>query len=345
MPKKTANTKSYEDIVRDAKAKKFAPIYLLMGEEAYYIDMVSNYIAEQALAPEERDFNQDIIYATSETQAKNIINAAKRYPMMSERRLIVVREAQNISKAEFDKLQPYALKPLESTVLILCYKHGTIDRRKAVVAAINKVGVVYESAKFYDSELPQFIQRYLKRKGFTMEDKAVVMMADFIGSDLSHLAGEIDKLVVSVGNERKALTAADVEAVIGVSKDYNNFELITALAMKDVLKANKIVNYFNKNQKTNPPFKTLPFVFNFFSNLMLYHYAPDKTEQGLLKQLELKSTWQLKDYNLAARNYSARKTMNIIAKIRETDAKIKGVESGNTDPGDIMRELVFFILH
>ena len=171
------------------------------------------------------------------------------------------------------------------------------------------------------------------------------MMADYVGTDLSHLVGELDKLIVSVGEGRKQLNAADVEAVIGVSKDYNNFELITALATKDVMKANQIVNYFNKNSKTNPPFKTLPFVFNFFANLMLYHYAPDKSEQGLLQQLGLKSAWQLKEYNLAARNYSARKTMNIIAKIRETDAKIKGVESGSTDPGDIMRELVFFILH
>ncbi|MBR3092613.1 MAG: DNA polymerase III subunit delta [Bacteroidaceae bacterium] len=345
MPKKTANTLTYEDIVRDARAKKFAPVYLLMGEESYYIDMISNYIAEQALQPEERDFNEDIIYATPDTEAKNIINAAKRYPMMSERRLIVVREAQNISKSEFDKLQAYAAKPLLSTVLVICYKHGTVDRRKGTVAAINKNGVVYESAKFYDRELPPFINRYLQRKGFTMEEKAVVMMADYVGTDLSHLVGELDKLIVSVGEGRKQLNAADVEAVIGVSKDYNNFELITALATKDVMKANQIVNYFNKNSKTNPPFKTLPFVFNFFANLMLYHYAPDKSEQGLLQQLGLKSAWQLKEYNLAARNYSARKTMNIIAKIRETDAKIKGVESGSTDPGDIMRELVFFILH
>ena len=345
MPKKTANTMSYEDIVRDAKAKKFAPLYLLMGEEAYYIDMISNYISEQVLQPEERDFNEDIIYATSETEAKNIINSAKRYPMMSERRLIVVREAQNISKSEFDKLQSYAAKPLRTTVLILCYKHGTVDRRKAVVAAINKNGVVYESAKFYDRELPPFINRYLKRKGYTMEDKAVVMMADYVGTDLSHLVGELDKLIVSVGEGRKQLTAADVEAVVGLSKEYNNFELITALAMKDVMKANRIVNYFNKNQKTNPPFKTLPFVFNFFASLMLYYYAPDKSEQGLLQQLGFKSAWQLKDYNIAAKNYTARKTMNIIAKIRETDAKIKGVEAGSTEPGEVMRELIFFILH
>ena len=345
MPKKTSNTISYEDIVRDARAKKFAPIYLLMGEESYYIDMVSNYIAEQALLPEERDFNEDIIYATSETEAKNIINAAKRYPMMSERRLIVVRGAQNIRKDEFDKLLPYAAKPMPSTVLVLCYKHGTVDRRKAVVTAINKVGVVYESAKFYDKELPAFINQYLRRKGYTMDPKAVVIMADFVGTDLSHMASELDKLIVSVGQERKQLTSEDVEAVVGVSKDYNNFELITALATKDVLKANKIINYFNKNQKTNPPFKTLPFIFNFFSNLMLYYYAPDKTEQGLMQQLGFKSTWQLKEYHIAARNYTARKTMNIIAKIRETDAKAKGVEAGSTEPGDTMTELIFFILH
>lgn len=345
MPKKTANTMSYEDIVRDVKAKKFAPLYLLMGEEAYYIDMISNYITEQALQPEDRDFNQDIIYATSETEAKSIINSAKRYPMMSERRLIVVREAQNIKKDEFDKLQPYAAKPVPSTILIFCYKHGTLDRRKAVVAAINKNGIVYESAKFYDRELPPFIVRYLKRKGYTMDDKAVALMADSVGTDLSNLAGELDKLIVSVGETKKHLDAADVEAVVGVSKEYNNFELITALAVKDVMKANKIVNYFNKNQKTNPPFKTLPFLFNFFANLMLYHYAPDKSEQGLLQQLGFKSAWQLKEYNMAAKNYTARKTMNIIAKIRETDAKIKGVESGTTEPGEIMRELLFFILH
>lgn len=345
MPKKTANTQTYEDIVRDIKAKNFAPIYLLMGEEAYYIDAISNYIIEQALAPEERDFNQDIIYATPETQAKSIISAVKRYPMMSERRLVVIREAQNIGKAEFDKLQAYAANPMKSTVFVMCYKHGVVDRRKAVVAAINKNGVVYESAKFYDRELPAFINRYLKRKGYAMEEKAVAIMADYVGTDLTTLATEIDKLIVSVGEERKMLTAADVEAVVGVSKDYNNFEFVSALAVKDILKSNKIVNYFNKNPKENSPFKTLPFIFNFFSSLMLYHYSPDKTEQGLMQQLGFKSAWQLKDYHVAAKNYSARKTMDIIGMIRETDAKLKGVESGSTDQGDIMRELLFFILH
>lgn len=336
-------TISHREIVDQIRNKDYKPIYLLMGEESYYIDRISEFIADNVLTESERDFNQQIIYCTRETQVGDIINAARRYPMMAERQIVIVKEAQNLLK--FEDLAIYAQNPMQTTILVICYKNGSVDKRKKVLAAIEKVGIVYESKKIKDGLLPGFITEYLKRKQVTIDQGAQQMLVESIGSDLNRMAGELDKLVIGLPAGFRQITTELVEKNIGISKDFNNWELKSAIIVKDVMKANRILRYFEENPKANPPQMTLAMLFNFFSNLMLAFYAPEKTPKGMMAQLDLRSEWQLKEYQQGMRNYSAMKTMLIIGKLRETDARLKGIEKGNISDGDLMRELLFFILH
>ena len=333
---------TYEEIARDLKNRNYKPIYYLMGEESYYIDKISEYIAQTVLKEEEREFNQTILYG-SDTDIVTVINAAKRYPMMADRQVVIVKEAQHIKKME--DLVFYVQKPLQSTVLVICHKNGVLDRRKKLAAEIEKVGVLFESKKIKDAQLPGFITSYLKRKSVEIEPKASEMMAEFVGTDLNRMAGELDKLIITLAPGVRRITSEQIERNIGISKDYNNYELRSALVAKDVLKANKIIKYFSENPKTNPIQSTLSALFGFFSNLMLAYYAPDKTEQGIADQLGLKSTWQAKDYLTAMRAYSGMKVMQIIGEIRYCDAKSKGVDNSSLSDADLLRELIFKILH
>ncbi len=334
---------SHRDIIMAIRQKEYAPIYLLMGEESYYIDRISEYIADNILTEEEKGFNQQIIYCTRETNVADVINSAKRYPMMSEYQVVIVKEAQNLLK--LDDISYYAQNPLRSTILVICYKNGTVDKRKKLVAAIEKVGVVYESAKMKEGQLPSFIIDYLQRKNVGIDSGTAQLLVEAIGSDLNRMASELDKLTLTLPPGLNRVTPELIEKNIGISKEFNNWELRNAIVQKDVYKANQIINYFNENPKNNPPIMTLSMLFNFFSNMMMAFYAPDKSEQGLCQHLEFKSTWQLRDYTAAMRCYSAMKTMQVIGKIREADAKLKGVGKGNTTDADIMKELVYFILH
>lgn len=342
MAKQTSGT-SYKDIVDQVRKREFAPVYLLMGDESYYIDRVSEYIADNVLPEAERDFNQTVVYCTRETAVADIINAARRYPMMAEHQVLIVKEAQNLLK--FDELAVYVQNPLKTTILVICYKNGSVDRRKKVVGLIEKNGVVMESKKLYDSHLPGFINDYLRRKKVTIDQSAAMILVEYIGADLNRMAGELDKLVLSLPQGVTQITPALIEKNIGISKEFNIFELRTAIINRDVLKANRIINFFDANQKTNPHVMTVSMLFNFFANLMQAWYAPDKSPQGMMQQLELRSEWQLKDYTLAMRSYNAMKTMLIIGKLREADARLKGIGKGNMTDGDVMRELLYFILH
>ena len=337
-----AKETTYEEIARELKNRIYKPVYYLMGEESYYIDRISEYIAQTVLNENEKEFNQTIVYG-ADTDIATVINAAKRYPMMSKYQVVIVKEAQNIKNIE--ELAYYLQKPLDSTILVLCHKHGTLDRRKKLAAEIEKVGVLFESKKIKDAQLPGFISSYLKRRSVEIEPKASEMMAEFVGADLSRMAGELEKLIITLPREQKRITPEQIERNIGISKDYNNFELRNALVAKDVFKANQIIKYFEENPKTNPLQMTLSVLFNFFSNLMLAYYAPDKSEQGIANQLGLKSPWQSKDYMAAMRKYSGVKVMQIIGEIRYCDAKSKGVKNSSMSDGDILRELVFKILH
>ena len=335
-----AKETTYEEIARELKNRIYKPVYYLMGEESYYIDRISEYIAQTVLNENEKEFNQTIVYG-ADTDIATVINAAKRYPMMSKYQVVIVKEAQNIKNIE--ELVYYLQKPLDSTILVLCHKHGTLDRRKKLAAEIEKVGVLFESKKIKDAQLPGFISSYLKRRSVEIEPKASEMMAEFVGADLSRMAGELEKLIITLPRGQKRITPEQIERNIGISKDYNNFELRNALVAKDVFKANQIIKYFEENPKTNPLQMTLSVLFNFFSNLMLAYYAPDKSEQGIANQLGLKSSWQSKDYMVAMRKYSGVKVMQIIGEIRYCDAK--GVGNPSLGDGDLLRELVYKILH
>ena len=311
-----------DDILKELRAKQYRPVYYLMGEESYYIDLISDYIVDNVLTDTEKEFNLTVVYG-ADVDIATVINAAKRYPMMSERQVVVVKEAQAIRNME--ELSYYLQKPLNSTILVLCHKHGVLDRRKKLAAEIEKVGVLFESKKVKDAQLPAFITSYMKRKGVDLDPKATSMLADFVGTDLSRLTGELEKLIITLPKGQTRVTPEQIERNIGISKDYNNFELRSAIVEKDIL--------------------TLSLLFGFFSNLMLAYYAPEKTEQGIASFIGLKTPWQSREYLSAMRRYSGVKTMQIIGEIRYADAKSKGVGNSSLSDGDILRELVFKILH
>ena len=331
-----------DDILKELRAKQYRPVYYLMGEEPYYIDLIADYITDNILTETEKEFNLTVVYG-ADVDIATVINAAKRYPMMSEHQVVVVKEAQNIRNME--ELSYYLQKPLLSTILVICHKHGVLDRRKKLAAEIEKTGVLFESKKVKDAQLPAFITSYMKRKGIDVEPKATAMLADFVGADLSRLTGELEKLIITLPKGHTRVTPEQIEKNIGISKDYNNFELRSALVEKDVLIANKIIKYFEEIPITNPIQMTLSLLFGFFSNLMLAYYAPEKSEQGIANMLGLRTPWQAKDYLAAMRRYNGVKTMQIIGEIRYADAKSKGVGNPSLSDGDILRELVFKILH
>lgn len=331
----------YEDIVRQIRAGEFQPIYYLMGEEAYYIDRISDYIVEQALSEDQRDFNLTILYGP-QTTGEEVVNAAKRYPMMAERQVVVVREAQSLPRKEV--LAFYAQKPMPTTVLVLCHKNGKLDMRTNLAKDIQKAGIVFESARLKDYQLPGFASSYVRRKGSEIEPEANQILCEYVGADLNRLAGELDKLIVAVG-EGSRIDTQVIQDNIGISKEYNSFELIAALSERDVMKANCIVKYFDSNPKNFALQPTLSTLFKFFSDLMLAYYAPRKTEEGIAAWLE-QSTWQVRKNILPAmKTFSAMKVYKIIDQICRTDGASKGVGGQKTTDGDLLKELVFFILH
>ena len=340
-----AETKSvtYEGIMRELMEGKFCPVYYLHGEESYYIDKIADYIAEHALQPEERDFNQTIMFG-SDVSASQIADTCRRYPMMAERQVVIVKEAQNVKNTE--ALEKYMKQPLKSTVLVMCHKNGKIDgRKREYVKAIQNAGILFESAKLRERDLPAFIEKYLSQKNVSIDPKSTQLIADAIGPDLSRLTSELDKVMISLPEENRRVTPQVVEEQIGVSKDFNGFELRDAIVNRNVFKANQIMNYFEKNPKAGSIYSFLPMMFNFFQNLMLAYYAPKKTQEGVAEWLELRSAWGAKDYMTGMRNYTGVKVMQIISKLREIDAKSKGLDNPNTPPEELMKELIFFILH
>ena len=335
---------TYESIMRDLKGRKYAPVYILMGDESYYIDKISDYIATEVLAPDDRDFNQTIVFGADVTAAQ-VADLARAYPVMpAEHRVVIVKEAQAMKS--LDALERYFEKPLGSTILVICYKNGTIDRRKKVIGKAETVGVVFESKKKRDYELPTFIEKYLKDRQVAIDPKSCAMIAEHIGADLSRLISELDKVMISLPDDNRRVTPETVEREIGMSKDFNVFELRSAIIERNVFKANQIVKYFDKNPKAGSLFSFLPMLYSYFQNLMVAHYAPDRNnDQALASYMELKSVWGIKDYRAGLRNYTAMKTLQILSKIREIDAKSKGLDNPNTSTGDLMKELIFFILH
>jgi len=339
-----AKNVSFDSIMSDLRERKFSPVYYLMGDEPYYIDLISDYISEHVLQPEERDFNQTILFG-SDVNASQIADAARRYPMMAEYQVVIVKEAQNIKNTE--ALEKYFKQPMPSTILVMCHKNGSIDgRKREYVKSIQGCGVLFESKKLKDKDLPVFIEKYLKSRNVSIDYKSTQLIADSIGADLSRLASELDKVVLSLPEEDRRVTPQVVEDQIGVSKEFNSFELRDAIVNRNVYKANLIIKYFDDNPKAGSIYSFLPMLFNYFQNLMIAFYAPNnKSQEGVAEWLELRSAWAAKDYMTGMRNYSGMKVMQIIGKIREIDAKSKGLDNPNTPPGELMKELIFYILH
>ncbi|MCL1942993.1 MAG: DNA polymerase III subunit delta [Candidatus Azobacteroides sp.] len=333
---------THNEILNDIKHKQFKPIYFLMGEEPYYIDLLTDALIDNVLIESERDFNQTILYG-ADTDIATVINAAKRYPMMSERQLIVVKEAQALKN--IDELTYYLQKPQPTTVLVFNYKYGKLDGRKKVSVDIARVGILFESKKLYDNQIPAWINAYIASKGYAIDGKAAAMLTDFLGTNLSRIAGEIDKLIITLSPGEKRITDSLIERNIGISKEYNTFELQKALANKDALKVNRIVDYFGKNPKNNSLVMMMSTLFGFFSNLMICHYAVDKSENGIMHELGLRNIYFAQDYRTAMRNYNASKTMQVISLFREYDAKNKGFQSVSISEGDLLKELMFKITH
>ena len=331
---------TYDSIIKEVNSRQFAPVYYLMGEEPYYIDRLSDYIAGNVLTEEERGFNQMVVYG-QDTDIGSIIAMAKRYPMMADFQVIIVKEAQTLRN--MDELTYYLQKPQPTTVLVFCHKYGTLDRRKKVAVEIEKSGRLFESKKVKEGMLPSFISNYVKSKGTAIDLKAISMMVESIGPDLNRLASELDKLIIAKPND-VPITPELVEESVGISKDYNVFELKNALIVKDVVKANTIAKYMEDNKKTFAMPMVLSALFNFYANLMMAYYAPDKSENGIAAYLDLRNSWQAREYQTAMPHYTAWKVMYIISDIRKYDAMSKGYGANATDKC-LLRELIYHILH
>jgi DNA polymerase-3 subunit delta len=336
------------EILKDLKNRKFKPLYLLHGEEPYFIDLVSNYVEHHVLPEHERGFNQTVVYG-KDTDIMTVLNAAKRYPMMADYQVVLVKEAQDMkwgkdddSKKGIDPVLSYLENPLPSTILVFCYKYGKFDKRKKTYKAIEKKGLIFESGTLYDNKIPAWVEGYVSEKGYKMNQQASAMIAEYLGNDLSKIANELDKLMLNVSAGQE-ITLKHIQDNIGISKEYNVFELQTALTKKDAYKVNQIINYFEANPKSNPIVLVLGNLNNFFSKVLVYHYVKDKTPQNLAKEMGV-NPYFIKDYEQAARNYGLGKVFQVISYLREYDLKSKGVES-NAPHGELMKELMFKILH
>jgi DNA polymerase III subunit delta len=331
----------YQNILTDLKNKNYSTIYFLEGEEPYYIDMVSDYILEHVLTESEKAFNQTLLYGKDITP-DTILTAARRYPMMAERQVVVVREAQNIR--DIDDLASYVERPAPSTILVLCHKYRTIDKRKKLYKAIQKNGVYLESKPLYENQVPNWIMAYLKTKQLGIEQKAVQMITDHVGNNLQRIVNELDKIVFSAV-PGTSITVDDVEKNIGISKEYNAFEFQKALGSKDIYKANRIVNYFIENEKSNPIQMIVGILVSFFRKILTYHTIGNKSNQNeVARELGI-SPYFINDYLTAGRNYPLQKAVLILSLLREYDLRSKGARGGTTQNGELMRELTYKILH
>jgi DNA polymerase-3 subunit delta len=328
------------NIVSDIKNGNIKPIYFLTGEEPYYIDKISDYIEENILDETEKGFNQQVMYGRDST-IEDIVSAAKRYPMMAERQVIIVKEAQDLSK-NIENLVSYAENPQPTTVLVLNYKYKKLDKRKKLHKAIAKMGLIYESKKLYENQVSDWIRRVLSGKKYQIEPKASQMLVEFLGTDLSKISNELDKLMIILPIE-SIITDKHIEDNIGISKDFNNFELRKAVGEKNILKANRIINYFSENPKNNPTVMTISLLNSYFTQLLLLHGLQDKSKSSVTKALGL-NPYFVDEYFLAGRNYPMRKVAQVIAFLRDADVKSKGVGANQTQE-DILKELLFKILH
>ena len=328
------------NIVSEITKGNVKPIYFLMGEEPYYIDKISDFIEDYILEETEKEFNQTVFYGR-DVSIEEIIGAAKRFPMMAEKQVIVVKEAQDLSRT-IEDLVPYAENPQQSTVLVINYKFKKLDKRKALYKAIHKIGLVYESKRLYENQVADWIRRVLNGKKYKIEPKAAHMLVDFLGTDLSKIDNELKKLITILPKET-IITPRHIEDNIGISKDFNNFELRKAVGEKNVVKANQIIQYFAQNPKSNPLVMTISLLNSFFTQLLIYHGLQDKSRDHVSKALGIRPFF-VTDYITAANHYPMRKVAKVISLLRDADIKSKGVGASQSQR-DILKELLFKILH
>ncbi|MCD8402585.1 DNA polymerase III subunit delta [Tenacibaculum finnmarkense] len=327
-------------IVSDIKKGNIKPIYFLMGDEPYYIDKISEYIEKNVLDESEKGFNQVVMYGRDVT-IDEIIASAKRYPMMAEKQVIIVKEAQDLVRT-IDKLEAYAENPQLSTVLVFNYKYKKLDKRKKTYKAIAKNGLIYDSKKLYENQVADWIRKVLGGRKYNIEPKASQMLVEFLGTDLSKISNELDKLTAVLSKET-IITDKHIEENIGISKDFNNFELRKAIGQKEIVKANRIINYFTQNPKNNPLVMTISLLNSFFTQLLMYHGLKDKSKGNVAKVLGV-NPYFVDDYSSAGKKYPMRKVSQVIGFLREADIKSKGV-GANQSSSDILKELLFKILH
>lgn len=330
-----------KQIVDEINSGNTKSIYFLMGEEAFYIDKISNYIENNVLKEEEKGFNQIVLYGR-DVSIDDIIGHAKRYPMMADKQVVIVKEAQDLSRT-IENLISYVENPQPSTILVLCYKYKTLDKRKKLSKIIAKNGCLFESKKLYESQVSEWIASNLKDKGYQIEPKAGYMLVEFLGTNLSKIDNELEKLILILPKET-VITPAHIEKNIGISKDFNNFELRKAVGEKQIVKVNQIANYFSQNPKSNPLVMTISLLNSFFTQLLMYHGLKDKGKINVAKVLRI-NPYFVNEYQSAARNYPMRKVAQIIALLREADLKSKGVGASNLPHGDILKELLFKVMH
>ncbi len=336
---------SVKKIMTDLASRKYAPVYFLQGEESFYIDLISNYIEENALSPADKSFNQVIIYG-KDAGVADILTHARRFPMMAERQVVIVKEAQEVQDLTKENgtklLLDYFKNPSPTTILVFCHKHKSLDKRKELGKKIDQLTTAVNCKKIYDNQLPEFVAGYAHEKKISIDDRAVMALCEYVGNDLHRLTNELDKLVIA--SKGGAITVEHVMSGVGVSKEYNIFELQKAIIRKDTLLANRIVNYFEANTRKNSPIPVVAFLYSFFSKLLAASQCPDKSDRGLVSALKI-SPYAAKDYVLALRGYPTEKIIQTISSLKEADLKLKGVNSGSDTEGQILRELIYRIVY
>lgn len=330
----------YSQIISDIRKKKFAPIYFLMGEEPYFIDMISDSIEEEALDEADRAFNQIVVYGR-DVDVETVASQARSFPMMGDRMVVIVKEAQDLKNIE--EFEKYLDAIPATTILVFAYKYKKLDKRKSFAKQLDKRGVLFESKKLYDNNIPSWIQNNLNGMGYSITPKAVQMLADYLGTDLHKINNELVKLTIAVPKSKK-IDDADIERNIGISKDYNVFELQNAIGVRDVMKANRIVNYFGDNAKDTPLLVTAITLYGYFTKLLKGHYCSDKSQSALATALGV-SPYFVKDYLVAMGNYSIADCVRCIDVLREFDLKAVGYNNGNVSEKDLYREMIFRLMH
>ena len=332
---------TYEQIMSDLRNRIYKTVYFLAGEEPYYIDLITDYIEEKVLPEAEKAFNQMIFYG-EDTSVASITETSRRFPMMSNHQVIIVKEAQSLKKIE--DMAYYVEKPLTSTILVINYKYKTLDKRTKLYKLIDSNAVYFESNRLRDYQVPAWIDKYLMVKGVKTDPTASAMLTEYLGTDLHKIVNELTKLLITLPPEKPVITTELIEKNIGISKDYNNFELQKAVGEKNIYRANLIARYFADNPKDNPINLTIASLFSFFSKLLNYHYLTDKSKNNVASILRI-NPFFVRDYEAAASKYDARRTVGIIGLLRTYDMKSKGYGDLSSPPGDLLKELIYKIMH